>query len=292
MTPCAPRRSAERRASSPGALRRAVLTAVLASFAASPAAAQTGPVTLQIRPRAGDTLRLRLDQTVEMVGTTRNGENDLTTSESHTMVVLTRLAVEATDLEGATVTALTDSVRLTSTPPRDGQPMLGWARAMQGQRFRFRVALDGTTSPSPDAAGASRLSAFLAQLPATLPKEAILPGATWSRAMEIPLATPAERRGTATMTATFRFDSLSRSGDLAFLSVKGRISRSTPAQRGATPAADMGGTMSGAVIVDRRRGWITDARALVNVRSLVYGSRPGSPPVKVRMRITQWMRVQ
>ena len=257
------------------------------------AAGQSLPVTLQIRPRAGDTLRLRLDQTVDMVGTTRSGESDLTSSEAHTMVVLTRLAVESTDVEGATVTALTDSVRLTSSGSKESEPMLGWARAMQGQRFRFRVARDGTTSlAAGESSNASKLGAFLAQLPATLPKDAILPGATWTRTMEIPLSTPAERRGTATMSATFRFDSLSRAGDLAFLSVKGRLTRSASYERGSSaPASDMGGTMSGAVIVDRRRGWITDARALVSVRSLIYGAR-NATPIKVRMRITQWMRVQ
>jgi hypothetical protein len=53
---------------------------------------------------------------------------------------------------------------------------------------------------------------------------------------------------------------------------------------------DMTGTVSGSVTVDRRRGWITDARTLITVRSLVFASKGGSP-IRVRTRITQWMRV-
>ncbi|MEP7348016.1 MAG: DUF6263 family protein [Gemmatimonadaceae bacterium] len=256
--------------------------------------AQPSPVTLQIRPRAGDTLRLRMDQTVEMAGTTRSGEIDVTNSEMHTMVVLTRIAVEGTDLEGATVTALTDTVRLTSTNGSVGGSLLGWAKAMQGQRFQFRVALDGTTSlVGANAGTTSQVGTFLAQLPASLPKEQILPGASWNRSMEIPMSVMSDARGTATMTATFHFDSLTQGGDLAFLSVRGRLTRqSAPGKGSGAPTVEMNGTMSGTILVDRRRGWITDARSEISVRSLLTPSKADQSPIRVKLKITQWMRAQ
>ena len=235
-----------------------------------------------------------MDQTVEMAGTTRNGEIDVTTSELHTMVVLTRIAIEGTDLDGATVTAITDTVRLTSSDGSVGGSLLAWARVMQGRRFQFRVAIDGTTSlVAENAATASQAGAFLAQLPASLPTERIAPGASWTRSMEIPMSVMSDARGTATMTATFHFDSLSHSEDLAYLSVRGRLTRQAGPPKGSNaPLMEMNGTMSGTVVVDRRRGWITDARSQISVRSLVTPSKADRSPIRVRLKITQWMRAQ
>ena len=95
------------------------------------------------------------------------------------------------------------------------------------------------------------------------------------------------------MTATFHFDSLAKGGDLAFLSVKGRLTReSVPPKGSVGPVVEMNGTLSGSVVVDRRRGWITDARSMINVRSLLSTPRGETPPVRVRLKITQWMRAQ
>lgn len=253
-----------------------------------------GAVALQIRPRAGDTLRLRLDETVEMAGTRRNGEIDVTTSESHTLVVLTRIAVEGTDLDGATVTAMTDTVRLTSTTGSVGGSLLGWARVLQGQRFRFRVGTDGTTSlVAADAATAPQVGTFLSQLPASLPREPVAPGASWARSMEIPMSPVSDARGSATMSADFVFDSLTRGGDMAYLSVRGRLTRrAIPPKGSAAPTVEMSGTMTGTVVVDRRRGWITEARSQISVRSLLTVAESGQAPVRVRLKITQWMRAQ
>lgn len=255
---------------------------------------QSAAVALQIRPRAGDTLRLRMEQSIEMAGTSRNGDVDVTNSEFHSLVVLTRIAVEGTDLDGATVTALTDSVHLTSTSGNTGASLLGWARFMEGQRFQFRVAVDGTTSlAGENPAAASQVGAFLAQLPASLPKEPILPGASWIRSMEIPMSVKSDASGTANMTATFHFDSLARGGDLAFLSVRGRLTRqSTPPKGSTAPTVEMNGTLTGTVVVDRRRGWITDARSLITVRSLLTPAKSTQPPIRVRLKISQWMRAQ
>ncbi|HSA54554.1 MAG TPA: hypothetical protein VLE53_02570 [Gemmatimonadaceae bacterium] len=253
--------------------------------------AQSDAVLLQIRPRAGDTLRVRLDQTVEMTGTVR-GSAGPSMSESSSLVVLTRLYVETADLDGVSVVAFTDSVRLTSAPNSASGTMLAWARAAQGHRFRFRVSTDGSTSAGDGIWGERQQGAMLAQMPATLPRRPITTGTTWTSAMDVPLAGTTDGKGTTTLTATFRFDSLSRSGELAFLSVRGRLSRSATGTRdGAASISETSGTMTGSVLVDRRRGWITDARTTIALRSLVIPAAKEKPPMRVQVTISQWMRV-
>lgn len=253
-----------------------------------------GAVLLQIRPRAGDTLRVRLDQTVEMAGTVR-GRDSVTSlaTESSTLVVLSRLHVESTDQDGVTIVAETDSVRLTSPPSSASGAMLAWAQGAQGRRVRFRVATDGSTSPAGDADWrAPPPGAIVTQMPATLPRKPITVGATWTSAMDVPVTGALGPRAMATLTATFRFDSLSRSGELAYVSIRGRLSRAAQeVKEGVASVVETTGTVSGYLLVDRRRGWITDARTTVSVRSLVAPSVRGKPPMRVQMTITQWMRV-
>jgi hypothetical protein len=265
------------------------LAAALASLGALAGNAASQSVLLQLKPKAGDTLRVRLDQTVEMVGTMRSADGESSTSESSTLVVLTRLAVEGADPGGATLVAFTDSVRLTTPANSATGTMLAWARAIEGQRFRFRVAPDGSTSLG-EGWGA-RAGAMITQMPATLPRKPVAPGNVWSSSMEVPLASTLATRGTATLTATFRFDSLSKSGHHAYLSIQGRLTRQASGARGpGGTVIETSGSLRGHVVVDRHRGWITDARTTVNVYSLVAPAG-GKPPMRVRMVITQWMRV-
>lgn len=253
------------------------------------------PLVLQLRPRPGDLLRLRLDQTIEMGVSARAGD-DTSKVDVTSLVMLARLTVESADLDGATVMAVADSVRIESSGTYQSD-VLRQAAALQGQRFRFRVAPDGgTTVPGGDAWAGPAVGTLLSQLPATLPRDPVLPGATWNRSVDIPLAASTDGRATATLTATFRFDSLSRSGEFAYLSMKGRLVRSGPMQGGARGGSNGGfvqtsGSVSGQLLLDRRRGWIADARTQIALRSLVAGRGRDSAPVRVQMKITQWMRV-
>ena len=256
-----------------------------------PLHAQASAVLLQLRPRVGDTLRLRLDQTVEMAGTTRTASGENTSTESSTLVLLSRLVVESSDSGGASVLAIADSVRLSSPPGSATGSLMAWATLIEGRQFRFRVGTDGSTSIAGALPGSTiQVGSLLAQMPATLPRRAITPGTTWTRSMEIPLATASHPQGTATLTATFEFDSLSKNGELAFLSISGRLTRSNaePTKRGAE-IVESSGTIAGHVLVDRRRGWITDARTTLSVRSLVTHA-DGKPPMRIRMVVSQWMR--
>jgi hypothetical protein len=55
----------------------------------------------------------------------------------------------------------------------------------------------------------------------------------------------------------------------------------------------MSGNMTGGLVIDRRRGWITEARMTYLVRSVMtppVGSNAGS--LRFRMKVTQWMRAE
>lgn len=259
---------------------------------AVPAPAQQS-VQLQLRPRAGDTLHVRLDQTIEISRTMRGSADDAEPGDAASLVMLARIAVESADLDGATVMALTDSVRITSSEAFSTSPTLQSARALQGQRFRFRVQPDGSTMlAGSDALGVPALGNLLSQLPATLPRERLMPGATWVRAVELPLAASPDGRGTATLNATFHFDSLSGGGEYAVLSVRGRLMRSGPLPGGNKGAfVQTSGEVTGRIHIDLRRGWIADARSVVTLRSLVTGAGSDGGATRVRVKITQWMRV-
>jgi hypothetical protein len=287
---------------------RPLLAALLtvAAFGSGPldAAAQSSttssgaPVLLQLRPKPGDLLHLRLDQTIEM-GMTPRRFDDSTTTDVTTLVMLARLTVESADVDGATVLAVADSVRTESSGSYQSD-VLRQARALQGQRFRFRVSPDGSTAVTGvDAWAGPAVGSLLSQLPATLPAEPVVPGATWNRSVDIPLAVSAEGKATATLTAVFRLDSVSRSGEFAYLSMKGRLVRSGPTQAASSSGGgkrdggfvQTSGSVTATLLLDRRRGWIADARTIITLRSLVTGKEKVAAPLRVSMKITQWMRV-
>ena len=278
----------------PQVARTSVVIPLVLALAGAPRDVQgqtTAPVLLQLRPNAGDTLRLRLDQTIEMSRTTRPAADD-TAADVASLVLLARIAVESADSVGSTVTALTDSVRITSSAAFASSGVLRGAQAMQGTSLRFRVATDGATHMSaPKGFADPGVGALFSQLPATLPAEALAPGASWTRVVEIPLPATPDGRATATLNATFVFDSLSRSGEFAHLSVRGRLMRAGALPGGAGGHVQTSGDVSGKILLDRRRGWISDARTVVTLRSLVSTRDNKSPPVRVRVKITQWMRV-
>ncbi|MBL8981025.1 MAG: hypothetical protein JNL26_02520 [Gemmatimonadetes bacterium] len=252
--------------------------------------AQDGtPATrLVLRPHAGDTLRVRLDQTIESSRGTRPNDTAERPGDVASLTLLARIIVESADAAGATAMAHADSVRVTATGTLEASPTLRAARALQGQHFRFRIAPDGGTSLAADAnLNDAGVSGLLSQLPATLPTEAMVPGTSWVRAVSLPLATLPDGRSTATLNATFRFDSLA--GDYAYLSVRGRLVRSGPLPGIKGGFVQTAGDVTGKILLDLRRGWIADARSAVTLQSLVTGD--GAATQRVRVRITQWMRV-
>ena len=243
-------------------------------------------VVLQIRPRVGDTLHLRYDQRVEMTGT---GWGDTAaTTMVNTLLVFSRTVPTDTDVSGTDVVAITDSVASAPESAELAEMML------KGKPLRLWIARDGATSLAPsDSAGVSpELRAAFAGIPAILPSGRVKVGRSWTRDVVLPGSGSA-----GTLRATFRLDSLTRSGDSAFVSLRGtlrhRVVNTDVGTGSGGGTASMSGVVTGAMVVDRRRGWVSDSRATFTVNSVVSppkGGARGAAPVRVRMTITEWMR--
>jgi hypothetical protein len=260
------------------------------------------PVLLQIRPHIGDTLRMHLSQSVEMIGTTRGGGRDSATSSMTTSIeVFTRAIAHQWTSGGTLMQSITDSVAM--TPASAGSLADLKRRAMTAKRVWVRVSTDGAMEIVNDDDPNSELRQVFGEMPAMLAREPVAVGAKWTREMQIPLSGDPGTLGQ--VRATFRLDSLSRNGDLAFISMHGTMSRmnsrssSGALDAPAAPAAGTGyatsGTLSGTIQIDRRLGWITDSRSSIIVQSTIAAApaRKGGPqgaPMQVRTKITQWIR--
>lgn len=270
-------------------------------------AASAQRYSLQLRPRAGDTLHLKMEQTTEFEGTRGREKGaggkaaaDSTSHERSGLRVYTRIAVESTDLDGADVTAITDSVRLTSSTPGSAA-LEAAARAAEGRRVQLHVAPDGaTTVTQSDGPYAAPLRAVVTQMPATLPREPVEVGQSWVRTMEIPLVAPGDGGGSAALSGAFKLDSVSRGGDIAYVSLTGRLARSTNVPYSAKGKAINGrraavvstsGSITGSMVIDRTRGWIIDVRTSVVSRSLMQESGSSAATARMWMKISQWVRV-
>ena len=211
--------------------------------------------------------------------------------ESGTLVLLATLTVESVDAEGATIVSTTDSLRVNSPPNSASGAVLAWAAGAANRAVRFRVAPNGSAWV-PTGRGRAIPSALQSTMPATLPARPITPGSAWTSVIQVPLASSVDPGGTATLSATFTFDSLSKSGELAFISVRGRLMKESadPSRPGGRSLVETSGTVTGTVLLDRRRGWITDARTTFSLLSLVTPADPSKPPVRVKMTISQWLR--
>ena len=274
-----------------GMFARACVALVIVSVI--PSAARAQPVSLRIAPPVGETVRMRLDQRVEMSGTTRMADGDSTATVVTTLLVISRALVERRERDATILLTSADSVAAASSGADSLVVADEMRRALQGKRLRLRVAPDGATEIVGGALDAApELSALFAQMPATLPNTAVSVGHTWSRVMLAPID-PAlgDKSGGGKLDATFRLDSLSKNGESAFVSIVGTLSR-PPASKNGWATLTMSGSMNGGLVIDRRRGWINDARITYVVRSVLTPANGTSgAAMHFRMKVTQWVRV-
>lgn len=265
------------------------LTLLALGFSAQVAYGQA--VLLQIRPHIGDTLRMHLSQTVEMSGTTRGVRHD-TTSMTTSIEVFTRAIAEQYTSSGTLMQTITDSVAMT---PASASSLADLKRrAMQSKPVLLRVSTDGGMEMVDDGDPNSELRHLFGEMPAVLARSPVAIGEKWTREMQIPLSSEPGAMGS--VRATFRLDSLGRNGDVAYISMRGTMSRINTA--GAAPAGPGYGTsgqLSGTIQIDRRLGWITDSKSSIIVQSTIEAApdRRGDPkgaPMQVRTKITQWIR--
>ena len=258
-------------------------------FVATPAQSQA--VLLQIRPHIGDTLRMHLSQTVEMTGTKPGVRHD-TSSMTTSIEVFTRAIAEQYTSGGTLMQTITDSVAMTPASLASLEDLK--RRAMQSKPVWLRVSTDGGMEMVDDGDPNSELRHIFGEMPAVLSRNPVAIGEKWTREMQIPLSS--EPGAVGSVRATFRLDSLGRNGDIAYISMRGTMSRINTA--GAAPAGPGYGTsgqLAGTIQIDRRLGWITDSRSSIIVRSTIESApdRRGDPkgaPMQVRTKITQWIR--
>jgi hypothetical protein len=254
-------------------------------------AASAQAVLLQIRPQIGDTLRMHLSQTVQMTGTTTGAKSD-TTSLTTSIEVFTRAIAHQWTRSGTLMQAITDSVAM--SPASAGSLADLRRRAMQRKPVWLRVSTDGAIEMVDDGDPNSELRHLFGEMPAMLARTAVAVGEKWTREMQIPLSS--EPGAIGSVRATFRLDSLGRNGDIAYVSMRGTISRiNTLGAAPAGPGYGTSGQLSGTIQIDRRLGWITDSRSTIIVRSTVASGREsdgeaGHAAMQVRTKITQWIR--
>ena len=274
-------------------IRRALMLTLACSGADAARAFAQQPlsVSLRIEPPVGSTLRMRLDQRIEMSGTTRLPSGDSTATAVTTLLVISRAYVERRDGDATILLASTDSVTASSTGADSTMVAGELRRALQGKQVRLRVAPDGSTEvvDGPTVV-VPELNALFAQMPATLPTSAVEVGSRWSRVMQAPTdGAPGTKTG-GRLDATFRLDSLSSVNDWAYVSIVGTLTRPSSSKDGWSTLS-MSGSVDGAFVLDRRRGWIRDARLSYTVRSVLAPSDGASgAAMRFRMRVTQWMR--
>ncbi len=269
------------------------LAASIALLATIAPLARAQNVVLQIKPKVGDTLRLRIEQEMEISAVGKVGDADTTMTMRSSLLMLSRSIVVEADNDGTTVRSITDSVAVDmgALDPRVAGFSDQARRSLQGKEVRVRFSREGSgTVVEADPDIPRDLQSVFSQLPATFPRHQVAVGSTWKQRIPIPDAAPGQVAGT--LEAVFRLDSLTRRGKLAHISMRGTLTRdstSSPIRGGARMT--MTGTVTGYMVLDRGRGWVTDASTEMSMRSHI-AQPPGSglQPVKMHMRLVQRQR--
>ncbi len=282
------------------AISRLLIVSLL--IAGLPAVASAQSVLLQIRPRTGDTLAVRMDQKVEMTGVPtgcptgyaggkRAASADLPAADcsasrremTTVMQVFSKAIVKRSTANGAVVLAVTDSIR-TSLSGGSGPAAAPKRVASNSGSVEIVVSTDGGGEVV-DAGASPALRAIFGQMPATLSRNPVAVGESWVRQMRVPIAT--EDGATSLVKATLRLDSLGSNGEVAFISMKGTLSHD---HRDGSDS-ELEGWITGTMQLDRRLAWVTHTRAVIDVESTVKPTTGGAP-MRVRTRITQVLRAK
>jgi hypothetical protein len=252
--------------------------------------------SLEMRPRMGDTLRMRLDQTSEMSITRSGTPPRQVITRTH---MLSRAIVEREVPDGVYVLAVTDSVDVSSTDPSAARSVDAMRRQLAGRQMRLRISPDGTVAMAePSGPDSKAVNDLVSVMPASFPRDPVNVGDTWTREMPIAPSAAARLPGAngrgGVARATFRLDSLARQGELAYVSMRGTLEPQPNDPRLLAVGVvlpPLGGTVSGSMVVNRRRGWLSESRFVVDLHTTIAATKASSAPTEIRMRVTQQMRV-
>lgn len=319
----------------PGTRRRIALVGIALALGARSASAQAGStqtvgtsravtrtvpngVLLLVRPRVGDTLRLQMEQTIEVSSRTaaarpttpvldgtrtplpRQPAPEYGPRRARANRRITRLIlfahslVEASDLQMTTLLATTDSMSMWAGAPGERGVPASLPLPGDGRQVRVRVTPDGAMRVSDPPPGAMELGATLAAMPGMLPSEPVRVGDRWERDIVLPSLPVSGYRADGVVRARFRFDSLTNGSRNAWISLEGSLHRDGAGRELPTGTRVItAGTMRGVLVVDRERAWIIDARTTMDVQSEVSGGpNSGASPTVLDLRIQQRVRVK
>src|SRR5688572_19037389 len=196
--------------------RRITHAIALLAIVAPTASARQQRVVLELRPRFGDTLNMRVDQTTEVTGMRKGMTARPVITQ---MSMFSRAIVEVSTPAAAFILAITDSVAVSATDDRARQLVSDTERQLEGRRMRLRMTPDGTVGladPPPDVP--REVNDFIALMPASLPRGSVTIGDTWLREMQLPPSASFGVPVAGVVRAAFRLDSITADGDEAFLS--------------------------------------------------------------------------
>jgi hypothetical protein len=241
-------------------------------------------VLLRLHPRLGDTLHTFLEQQTEVSMPAAAGKSTTTSVSIHSQTIVR--AVQATS---TVVLTVVDSARLSSSDAHTAAAMASAQKTLEGQQLMLQLGADGTVEWARDARGALVARAVadaMTAMPAVFPRKPVTVGEQWMREMPLPSGGPLGARGSGRAKAVFRLDSLNRSGSVAYVSMQGEILPDNASQ-----GVELNGTISGTLQLDRSRGWMTDSRFLIVLKSLVTPpASSGLAPMRFLTRVTQRLR--
>lgn len=263
---------------------------LLLPISALPAALAAQEFRLQIRPRVGDTIPMRLEQSSEMTGIRKSGGQEASSSITTEMRVYTRAIIEASSGSSTTILAITDSAFMSSTDQRTaGRPGGIEPMVVRGLRVRLRLTHEGTVEMA-DGTGPD-VAETLSLIPAALPKERVAVGDSWSREMSLPSPNGPASGKRGRLHATFRLDSVGRGGEIAYMSMRGELLPDEKQPVSPTMPTLEKGKVSGAMQLDRKRGWLTESHFDITMQSsLVPPASTGIQAMRFLMRVTQRTR--
>ena len=288
--------------------------------AQSSARTDTVRINLVVRPRVGDTLWLHLEQTMETrsgpVIESRNGSvgagaatsartpspsapeygpvRERSTAQSTFMRLNAHSTVEFSDIRTTALMVVTDSLSMRTGSGGQLGPPRPVALAAGERRTRVNVTPDGAMTVINPGVGSATLAAGLSGMPPMLPSRPVAIGDTWECDVPLPSLPLTGVRTDGIVRAKFRFDSLTRGGRLAYISLTGTLRREGAA-RDLPPGTQVAtsGVLRGYLIVDRTRGWITEAETVIEVVSEVTPRVGDTARARaLDIRLLQRMRVR
>ncbi len=268
---------------------RAHALAVVLCAAVPLTSAHAQEVLLRVHPRVGDTLHTRLEQQTEISATVPGSPGRAAKSVTTSVTLNSRTIVQASSPASTLVLTIVDSADLHTSDTHGAAQVAAAERTLRGQQLELRLGADGTVESARDSRGvplSREVVEAMSAMPAVFPRRSVSVGEQWTRDLPLPAGGPLGAKGSGHVNAVFRLDSLDHAGNVAFVSLRGEILPDAGGQ-----GVELSGEVTGAMQVDRLRGWMTDSRFTVMVRSLITPPpSSGLAPMRFVTRVTQRLR--